>query len=148
MKQWEKEYLVAYGQNLQSEIELLEHDAVFSVRENWIIMGILDHAREISDKKVINCLHICSPKNSAKIKEALESLNINVEIAKLSKKVIAATTEIPSTHELQNYLQSMQIQVKPIIKKSCRQSTIPTFLFRYRCKSKSFRYLYGIRYWI
>ena len=123
----EKEYLVAYGQNLQSEIESLEHEASFSVRENWIVMHILDYAREVTDSKEINCLHICSPQNCAGIKTALEELDVKVEVAKLSKKVIAATAEFPSTHELENYLQSMQIQVKPIIKKA--ESKAPYLLF-------------------
>lgn len=125
----EKEYLVAYGQNLQSEIESLEHEASFSVRENWIVMNILDYAREVIDSKEINCLHICSPQNCAGIKNALEELNVKVEVAKLSKKVIAATAEVPSSHELENYLQSMQIQVKPIIKKAA--SKAPYLLFYY-----------------
>ena len=95
-------------------------------------MNILDYAREVTESKEINCLHICSPQNCAGIKNALEELNVKVEVAKLSKKVIAATAEVPSSHELNNYLQSMQIQVKPIIKKPqakrliCFSILIPT----------------------
>ena len=43
----ERDYLVAYGQSLQSEIEEQEREVNFSIRESWMVMDILDHAREI-----------------------------------------------------------------------------------------------------
>jgi methylene-tetrahydromethanopterin dehydrogenase len=113
----EKEYLIAYGQGLQAEIEEQEAEVNFSVRESWITMGILNHAREIKGKSEIICLHICSPNHVDAIKKLLESLNVNVEVAKLSKKVISATAEVPSSHELENWLQSIQVRVKPVIGK-------------------------------
>ena len=113
----EKEYLIAYGQGLQAEIDEQEAEVNFSVRESWITMGIMNHAREIEGKEEIICLHICSPNHVDAIKKLLESLNVNVEIAKLSKKVISATAEVPSSHELENWLQSIQVQVKPVIGK-------------------------------
>ena len=134
----EKEYLIAYGQNLQAEIESLEYEASHSVRENWIIMNILDYAREVVDSKEINCLHICSPQNCAEIKTALEELNVKVEVAKLSKKVITATAEVPSAHELENYLQSMQIQIKPIIKKAAGKAPYLLFYFDTDVKASPF----------
>ena len=134
----EKEYLIAYGQNLQAEIESLEHEAKHSIRENWIIMNILDHAREVADSKEINCLHICSPQNCVEIKNALEELNVKVEVAKLSKKVIAATAEVPSAHEMENYLQSMQIQVTPIIKKAAGKAPYLLFYFDTDAKASPF----------
>jgi methylene-tetrahydromethanopterin dehydrogenase len=111
----EKEYLIAYGQSLQLEIEELEHEVNFPVRESWIAMDILDKAREINAEKEVTCLHICSPEHVAGIKQLLESLNAKVEIAKLSKKVISASAEAPSSHELENWLETMQIQVKPVM---------------------------------
>jgi methylene-tetrahydromethanopterin dehydrogenase len=113
----EKEYLIAYGQGLQAEIDEQEAEVNFSARESWITMGIIDHAREIEEKPEIACIHICSPNHVEAIKQLLESLNVNVEVAKLSKKVISATAEVPSTHELENWLQSIQVQVKPVIGK-------------------------------
>jgi methylene-tetrahydromethanopterin dehydrogenase len=113
----EKEYLIAYGQGLQAEIEEQEAEVNFSVRESWMTMGIMNHAREIEGKEEIICLHICSPNHVAAIKQLLESLNARVEVAKLSKKVISATAEVPSSHELENWLQSIQVQVKPVIGK-------------------------------
>jgi len=123
----EKEYLVAYGQSLQLEIEEQEHEASFPVRESWIVMGILDHAREVSSKEEVTCLHISSPEHVEGIKQLLESLNARVEVAKLSKKIISAHAEVPPSHELENWLQSMQIQVKPIIGKTSEDA--PYLLF-------------------
>jgi methylene-tetrahydromethanopterin dehydrogenase len=111
----ERDYLVAYGQSLQLEIEEQEREINFPIRESWIVMGILDHAKEVTGKDEITCLHICSPEHVEGIKQLLESLNANVETAKLSKKVISANAEMPSSHELADWLQSMQIQVKPVI---------------------------------
>jgi methylene-tetrahydromethanopterin dehydrogenase len=123
----EKEYLIAYGQSLQSEIEELEADVNFSVRESWTAMGIINHAREIEGKEEITCLHICSPSHVAGLKKLLESLNAKVEIAKLSKKVISSSAEVPSAPELENWLQSIQVQVKPVMGKG--GETLPHLLF-------------------
>ena len=123
----EKEYLIALGQSLQFEIEEHQKEVNFSIRESWIAMGILNHAREIKGKEEITCLHICSPEHMAGIKQILESMNAKVETAKLSKKVIAASTEVPSSHEMENWLESIQIQVKPTMGKSAEEA--PYLLF-------------------
>ena len=123
----EKEYLIAYGQSLQAEIEEQESEVSFPIRESWMAMGIMSHAREIEGKEEITCLHICSPNHVTGIKQLLEQLNAKVEVAKLSKKVISATAEVPSTHELENWLQSIQVQVKPVIGKG--GETPPYLLF-------------------
>jgi methylene-tetrahydromethanopterin dehydrogenase len=123
----EKEYLIAYGQGLQAEIDEQETEFSFSIRESWMTMGIMNHAREIEGKDEITCLFICSPNHVTGIKQILEQLNAKVEIAKLSKKVISATAEVPSTTELENWLQSIQVQVKPVINKA--GETPPNLLF-------------------
>ncbi len=124
----EKEYLIAYGQSVQSEIEEQEREISFPIRESWIVMGILNHAREINTKEEITCLHICSPEHVTGVRQLLESARAKVEVAKLSKKVVTTSAEIPSAHEMENWLQSMQIQVKPIMAKA---SEIPPFLLFY-----------------
>ncbi len=123
----ERDYLVAYGQAMQLDIEEQEKEVKFPIRESWIVMGILDHAKEIAGKDEITCLHICSPEHVEGTKQLLESLEAKVETAKLSKKVISANAEVPSAHELQDWLQSMQIQVKPVIGKASEDS--PYLLF-------------------
>jgi methylene-tetrahydromethanopterin dehydrogenase len=123
----ERDYLVAYGQSMQLEIEEQEREVKFPIRESWIVMGILDYAKEITSKDEITCLHICSPEHVEGTKQLLESLNAKVETAKLSKKVISTNAEMPSSHELEDWLQSMQIQVKPVIGKASEDA--PYLLF-------------------
>jgi len=123
----ERDYLIAYGQSLQLEIEEQEREVNFPIRESWIVMGILDHAEEVKGKDEITCLHICSPEHVKGIKQLLEKLNVEVETAKLSKKVISTKAEMPSSHELEDWLQSMQIQVKPVIGTASEDS--PYLLF-------------------
>jgi len=123
----ERDYLVAYGQSVQSEIEDQEREVNFSIRESWMVMDIMERAREIKGKDEITCLHICSPEHVSGIKQLLESVNAKVEIAKLSKKIISTQVETPSTHEMENWLQSMQIQVKPVVGKAAEDA--PYLLF-------------------
>ena len=123
----EKEYLIAYGQGLTSEIEEQEAEVNFSVRESWMAMGIINHAKEIEGKDEVNCIHICSPNHVSGLKKLLESLNAKVEIAKLSKKVISSSAEVLSAPEVENWLQSIQVQVKPVMGKS--GETPPHLLF-------------------
>ena len=122
----EKEYLIAYGQSLQHEIEEQKHEVSFPIRESWITMDILDHARDINSAE-ITCLHICSPEHVAGVKQLLESMKVNVEVAKLQKKVVTTSAEIPSAPELENWLQSIQVQVKPVIAKA--SENVPYLLF-------------------
>jgi methylene-tetrahydromethanopterin dehydrogenase len=114
----EKEYLVAYGQCLQLELDEQEREVSFPIRESWIVMGIMDHAREFDAKEEITCLHICSPEHVDGIKKLLESLDVRVKVLKLSKKIISAHVETPRSDELANLLESMQIQVKPVVRKA------------------------------
>jgi methylene-tetrahydromethanopterin dehydrogenase len=134
----ERDYLVAYGQSLQLEIEEQEREVNFPIRESWIVMGILDHAKEVTDKDEITCLHICSPEHVEGIKQLLESLDAKVETAKLSKKVISANAEMPTSHELEDWLQSMQIQVKPVIGKAAANAPYLLFYLDTEVKASPF----------
>jgi methylene-tetrahydromethanopterin dehydrogenase len=121
----EKEYLVAYGQCLQLEVEEKQHEASFAVRENWIVMGVLDQAKEL-DEEQITCLHISSPEHIAEVETLLESLDVDAQTLKLSKKVVSTHTN-SSREELSDVLHSMQILAKPIVKKPSDES--PHILF-------------------
>jgi methylene-tetrahydromethanopterin dehydrogenase len=122
----ETEYLVAYGQCLQLELEEQEQEIAFPVRENWMVMGILEHAREIESEE-ITCVHLCSPEHVNGVKDLLESLDAHVETIKLSKKIVSTHVETSRSEELADLLQSMQIQVKPLTKKSSEDA--PYLLF-------------------
>ena len=47
----EEEYVIALGQSLQSEIAEHQHEVNYSIRESWMAMGILNHAREVKGKE-------------------------------------------------------------------------------------------------
>jgi methylene-tetrahydromethanopterin dehydrogenase len=114
-----REYLLAYEQSIQEEIDALEREVKFSVRESWIVMGILEKARKI-EKEQITCLHLSSPEHVNGIKKLLESIDIEVEAIKPVKKLIF--TGIKSSPEkLEDILESMQIQVKPLVKKTAEE---------------------------
>ena len=122
----EKGYLIDFGQCLQLELEEQEREAAFPVREDWITMGIMDHARELESKNDIVCVHLSSPEHAGGIEKLLESLNVRAETMRLSRKVISAEV-VGSRPDDADLLQSMQIQVKPILKKSSENS--PFLLF-------------------
>ncbi|MEM3616982.1 MAG: NAD(P)-dependent methylenetetrahydromethanopterin dehydrogenase [Candidatus Bathyarchaeia archaeon] len=121
----EKEYLIAYGQCLQQEIEDLEREAKFSVRESWIAMGILENARSL-EKTEITCLHISSPEHVGGVKKLLESVDVDVETIQPTKKLILPKEKAPMA-EIEDLLKSMQIQVKPVIRASSEEA--PYILF-------------------
>jgi len=122
---YEKDYLTAYAQCLQQEIEDAVREIKFSIRENWITMGILENARKI-DKEDIVCIHIASPEHVDGVKKLLESVDIEVEVIKPEKNLILAKTNKASA-KLEDLLKSSKIQVKPIIKRSTEEQ--PYILF-------------------
>jgi len=124
-RETEKEYLTAYGQCLQQEIEEAEREVKFSVREDWIVMGILERAKKI-EKEEITCIHISSPEHVSGVKRLLESLSVEVETIQPVKKLLL-TEKNASSEELADLLKSMQIQVKPLIKKTAEE--YPNLLF-------------------
>lgn len=114
-----REYLLAYEQSIQEEIDALEREVKFSVRESWIVMGILEKARKI-EKEQITCLHISSPEHVNGVKKLLESIDIEVEAIKPVKKLIFTSIK-SSPEKLEDILESMQIQVKPLVKKTAEE---------------------------
>ncbi len=121
----EMEYLKAYGQCLQQEINEAESQVKFSVRESWITMGLLENARKL-EKEEITCLHISSPEHVSGVKKLLESLDVEVETIQPTKKLFF-TQKNGVSQELEDLLNSMQIRIKPIIKKTSAEA--PNILF-------------------
>jgi len=131
----EKEYLVAYGQCLQLELEEQAGEIGFPVRENWIVMGIMEHAKDMDSKEELTCIHVCSPEHVAGLEKLLKSLDVRVETLRLSKKIVSSHVESSESKDLSNFLQSMQIQIKPVIKKS--SEVAPYLLFYYDTDEKA-----------
>lgn len=121
----EKEYLMAYGQCLQQEIDEMEREAKFSVRERWIAMEILENARKLEKEEII-CLHISSPEHVNGVKKLLESVDVEVETIQPTKKLLFANKKA-HPEELEDLLTSMQIQIKPVVKKTAEEA--PNILF-------------------
>jgi methylene-tetrahydromethanopterin dehydrogenase len=121
----EEEYMTAYLQCLQQEIEEAEREAKFSVRESWIAMGILENARKI-EKEEVTCIYISSPEHVNGVKKILESVDVEVETIQPTKKLILTEKKAP-LGELEDLLKSMQIQVKPVIKKTSDE--VPHIIF-------------------
>jgi methylene-tetrahydromethanopterin dehydrogenase len=120
-------YLIAYGQCMQLELEEQEREAAFPLREDWITMGIMDRARELESKNDVICVHLSSPEHASGIEKLLESMNVRVETMRLSKRVISAHVEGSRPSDSADFLQSMQIQIKPIVKRSSENA--PFLLF-------------------
>nr|MDO8100541.1 methylene-tetrahydromethanopterin dehydrogenase N-terminal domain-containing protein [Candidatus Njordarchaeota archaeon] len=133
-----EDYLVAYGQCLQSEIEEELKEINFSTRQNWIVMGILESAKRLDGKNNTSmlCYHISSPEHVEGIKKLLESLKVKVDVLSVSKKAVPIQAEAPTVTNgrVENVLQSMRIQVKPVIKKATEY--LPYLLFFLECDSK------------
>lgn len=121
----EEEYLMAYGQCLQQEIEEVEREIKFSVRENWIAMEILENAGKI-EKEEITCIHVSSPEHVSGVKKLLEAVDVEVETIQPTKKLLFTYKKAPP-EEIEDLLKSMQIQIKPVIKKTAEEA--PNILF-------------------
>jgi methylene-tetrahydromethanopterin dehydrogenase len=123
----EEEYMIAYGQYLQSELEKQEKETNFSVRESWIVMKILDAAENINSNRELTCIHISSPEHIKGVTKLLEKLNVTVETISISKEVILSLQETSNLKSIDSLLQAMQIKVKPTIKKE--SIDLPYLLF-------------------
>lgn len=120
------EYLTAYGQYLQHELEEEVKRTSFKVRESWIVMGILDHAKEVEKNEVVS-IHICSPKHVKGIMKLLTSLNVEVLPVKVEKRVTHKFEGKASRKRLPELLKSLEIQAVPVIKKEPKK--LPYILF-------------------
>jgi methylene-tetrahydromethanopterin dehydrogenase len=123
----EEDYMIAYGQYLQSELEKQEKEVNFSVRESWIVMKILNTARETKSSKEVVCIHISSPEHTKGITKLLEKLNATVQIIGISKEVNLPFQDSTKIKSIEDILQSMQIKVKPKIKSDSVE--LPYLLF-------------------
>ncbi len=116
------EYLVAYAQYLEQEIEEREREISFDVREKWIVKGILDHVNSIA-KEDITCIHVSSPSHVEGIVSLLKTLNAwNVVPVKVEKKIQLpkeTSEKIPS---------NLEIEVKPTVRKDVIVTKVPRIL--------------------
>jgi methylene-tetrahydromethanopterin dehydrogenase len=119
-----EEYMMAYLQCLQQELETAEREMKYSVRESWIAMNILENAQN-QNKKEVKCIHISSPEHITGVKKILESVNVEVETVHPTKKLIY--TEKKALKDIDELLSSLQVQVKPVIRKTSEE--VPHIIF-------------------
>ena len=117
------EYLVAYGQYLQKELEEEERKIKYSVRPSWIVKGIMDHAKNI-DSNELTCIHLCSPELMDAVAGLLESLNVETHLVSLTKDVSPLYAKGRGARKLF----PMNIRVKPTIKYPVASPRILVFL--------------------
>ena len=123
----EEQYMIAYGQYLQNEIEELEKETNFSVRENWIVMKILDVAKNIKSNKELISIHICSPEHAKGVSKLLEKMGVSVETISINKEITLPMQETSNLKSIDSLLQAMQIKVKPKINRESIE--LPYLLF-------------------
>jgi methylene-tetrahydromethanopterin dehydrogenase len=119
------EYLTAYGQYLQQEFEEEVKNISITVRESWIVMGIINHAKEVEANELMS-IHICSPRHVAGTTELLRSLNVDVKSLKI-EKTVPTTPQPMSGRNIAKILESLEIQVAPVIQKE--EKKFPNILF-------------------
>ena len=120
------EYLTTYGQYLHYDFEEEVKKVSFSVRESWIVMGILNRAKEVKEDEVVS-IHICSPRHIKGITKLLRSLNVEVLSLKIEKKVASIPEKKASRKRLAKLLEPLEIQVLPVINHEPKK--LPKILF-------------------
>ena len=113
---WRREYLLAYGQYLQQELEKQEQEITYNVRESWIAMGIMDHINKL-EKDEVTVLHISSPRHMKGLSELLSSLNVNVVPVRAEKKVEGLPEAVKGRDEVYAAIRAGRIQVIPVVQK-------------------------------
>jgi methylene-tetrahydromethanopterin dehydrogenase len=122
----EEEYMVAYGQYLQDELESQLNKIKFSIREEWIVKKILD-ITENSSEKQLTCIHVSSPEHTKGVAKLLENLGVIVETIGVTKEVSVIFQDGTKINNISDLLQDMQIKVKPTVKKETKE--LPYLLF-------------------
>ena len=124
------DYLMAYCQYLQDEINEEEKKIEFSIRERWIVKGILDQAKKINKDQIL-CLHICSPKHVKGTIKLLRSLGVEeilpVELRKkVSLNIAEGEAKVKSLEEI---LRTLEIRAIPVLRETSIKNEPPHILY-------------------
>jgi len=122
------DYLVAYGQYLQQELEAEKRKISSSIREKWIVSGILENAKTLNKRDVL-CLHICSPRHVNGVTDLLNKLDVeDVLTIKPEKKIISDDKERGESKNLLKLMETLEIQAVPVVKEATSRR-LPYILF-------------------
>jgi len=124
-------YLIAYAQYLQYEFEEEVKKISGPVRESWIVMGILNHAKEVKKNEVVS-IHVSSPNHVEGVEKLLRSLNAEVLHVKVEKKAVSKPLKVEgaesgSQRKSTKLLRPLEYQLVPVIKEEPKKS--PYILF-------------------
>lgn len=108
--------MVTWGQYFDQEIKENEDDVRNRVREAWMMMGILDRAREVPNKNV-TAMFICDPRHKDGVSKLCADLGVDLVTVKVKKEV----KNQEETTELSNFLKSNHVEVIPIVVKKKEQ---------------------------
>ena len=115
--------LSLWRQYLKDECKLEEEEMRFKIRESWMMMGVLEIAKNV-DKYNITGLFICDKRNFDGIVFLADELNIQYELVSI-KKVVKGLIEANSIDEV---LKSSVLEIMPIkVKKKEREEKILHF---------------------
>jgi nitrogenase molybdenum-iron protein alpha/beta subunit len=79
------EYIKAYAEALQAEYEEIKEDIDVSVKNSWMVKGILDYSKKFSREKLI-CFFVGESTHWNGMAQLLESMGAEVQIASSSTR--------------------------------------------------------------
>ncbi len=101
--------MIAWGQYLEDEICREEKYVGTTVREGWMVSGILDNARKHNGKKV-TCVHICDLQHFEGLTKLFKEVGADVEAIAIEKKV----AQPADANYMADVLKPLNITIKPI----------------------------------
>ena len=101
--------LVIWYQFLKDEIKKEEEELSFKVRESWMLMGILEIAKNL-DKKELTAFFICDKRHFDGIVFLAEELGINTELIKIQK----VPKNLNDQFSVSNVINSSALEIMPI----------------------------------
>jgi len=91
--------IVLWKEYLQMDYNTQEDEIRYKVREAWMMMNILNLARELEGKK-LKCMFICDPRHFDGLEKLSADLGIEMEQVKIKRTIKTEEAE----HELENEL--------------------------------------------
>ncbi|KUO39495.1 MAG: hypothetical protein AVW06_03720 [Hadesarchaea archaeon DG-33-1] len=122
----EIEYLTAYGQYLQYELEEEIKKIDFEVREAWVAMGILKRAKKTKKEKVMG-IHLSSPRHTEGVTKLLGSMGVEVIPVKFEKRAIPTPEMKFFPVKVGKSGRAPELEVVPVVKAQAKE--LPSILF-------------------
>ncbi|MCK4280491.1 MAG: hypothetical protein KAX10_00120 [Candidatus Lokiarchaeota archaeon] len=119
--------LIVWEDYLQGEYENQEEEIRYKIREAWMMMGVLDIAKEQKEKN-LKCLFICDKRHFDGITSLADDLGIEVQKFEV-KKSILNIGDLAKPNTIKEFIKVSLMEVAPIkIKKTSSLEKIVYFL--------------------